>query len=129
MIKAVTILMMLVFSFCLLAKEGKKSRTEPVCKTISSSCSICDDGKKREPKNKKKILEISDYACASGDIHFDKKTKSYLGKETCINLSEFCSVCADQKFRFVKKEERLKNLQEIQSDLYECSTRPKTRIY
>lgn len=96
------------------------------CKKISSVCQVCNDTTKRSLDATKKELQVSDYACAVGDMHFDKKNKSFMSKDTCVNLSEFCSVCADQSFRYVKKEERHRPLQVISSDLYECATDPRT---
>ena len=121
------LIFLVVFTISIKAETPSEDKIE--CTKISKSCSICSDGTKRDPKDQKKILEMSDYACAKGDSSHDKKPRSFMDKDTCINLSAFCSICADQKFRFVQKDDRYKNLQEISSDLYECATEPRTKIY
>jgi hypothetical protein len=124
------LLLMLIFIFANPTRaEEKSKKTEIVCIKISSSCFVCSDGSKRPSLKSDKILEISDYACASGDRDWDKKKrKSYLDKSTCVSLSAFCAVCADNEFRFVKKDNQLRPLEKISSDLYECATAPRTQM-
>jgi hypothetical protein len=97
---------------------------ELTCKDLNKTCAICPDKKKRDAKTKKKILTLSDFACASGQEK--ENTKSYLDATTCLPLSDFCTVCADGKFRFIKSDNKYKALEEISSDLYECATSPRT---
>ena len=104
----------------------KRKMKAPLCKGLSSKCAICSDGKMRASTRKgSKELRISSYACATrGTPLWNGKrvpaSKKGLFKNKCRVLSDFCAVCKDNSYIFVK------NGIKIDTDLYACATSPRT---
>ena len=115
-----------------LQKRGKEKA--PLCKKLSMGCAICSDGKMYVPTRKgskvtSKRLNVSPYVCANskGPVWNDKRIPASKLKEAykngCRILSDFCAVCKDNSYIFIK------NGIKIDTDLYACATSPRTRIY
>lgn len=98
------------------------------CQILTDRCAICSDGFKRKVVNNPNAitfgdrLHISDYNCATTGLvkraHSGKVTALSL-LETCEAVSDYCAICPDGKFLFIRDKI------EILSDLYRCATRPK----
>jgi hypothetical protein len=92
---------------------------------LNARCSVYSNGQKVragfEAQENVKLLEISDFECAALGLRENERQKVLMSKG-CVEVSDFCSVCADGGFKSRRTGRHLK------SDLYECASGPRTVI-